>query len=93
MNESNTEQLSVDTGMVVSADQPFSMVDVGVLLVVVAVAVYYLYRKLWRNKGTCSSCSNKKGSCGAQASDTGCSSQTIEITELKSDSRSAESGH
>ena len=83
MNESNTEQLSVDTGMVVSADQPFSMLDVGVVLVVVAVAVYYLYRKLWRNKGACSSCSNKKGSYQVKSDAASACTQPIEVVELR----------
>ena len=83
MNESNTEQLSVDTGMVVSADQPFSMVDVGVVLAVVALAVYYLYRKLWRNRGACSSCSNKKGSCQVKSDAASACTQLIEVVELR----------
>ncbi len=87
MNESTHAQTLVQSGIQVSAEQPFSLTDVGLVAAVVVAAFIYLYFKLWRNRGACSSCSSKKGSCQSQqaSASTGCTQQ-IEIVELKSES-------
>ncbi len=88
MNESTHAQTLAQSGIQVSAEQPFSLVDAGLVAAVVIAAFIYLYFKLWRNRGACSSCSNKKGSCQSQPSaSTGCAQQ-IEIVELKAEPKS-----
>lgn len=44
---------------VVNTDTPLGWVDITVTAAIVAAAVYYLYRKLWRKRGQCSGCASK----------------------------------
>jgi hypothetical protein len=48
---------------IVKAEQEFALADMGVVLAVIAVAVVYLYRRLWRKRGACAECGNKDGHC------------------------------
>ena len=45
------------------------MVDLGIVLVVIAVAFIYLYDKLWRKRGACPECGNKNGNCTMKTDD------------------------
>jgi hypothetical protein len=48
----------------ISAEQPVGWVDLAVVAAVVAVALVYLYVKLWRRGGRCDGCG--KGACGVE---------------------------
>lgn len=78
-------QVGIQAEIQVSAEQPFTLVDAGLVAAVVVAAFIYLYFKLWRNRGACSSCSNKKGSCQSPASVSNGCTQPIEIIELKTE--------
>lgn len=45
-----------------------SVLDVGVFAAILAAALYYLYIKLWKNRGLCSkgSCSSCPSACKSQ---------------------------
>ncbi|MGR5078316.1 FeoB-associated Cys-rich membrane protein [Photobacterium swingsii] len=40
--------------------------DLALLGVVVAIAIYYLYRKLWKKKGECGSCASCASGCASK---------------------------
>jgi len=69
MSDANTAQTSagVETaggGVEIATEPGAGWLDLGVTALVIAVAVYYLYRKLWRNQGRCSDCGSKgQGAC------------------------------
>lgn len=44
---------------IVNTDTPLGWVDITVTAAIIAAAVYYLYRKLWRKRGQCSGCTSK----------------------------------
>jgi hypothetical protein len=44
----------------VSAAPYFGWVDTAGIIVVVALAGYYLYRKFWRGRGACTECGQNK---------------------------------
>lgn len=50
----------------ISAEQQFTLVDVGLVAAVVAVALWYLYRQLWTRRGQCGGCAKGAGSCAVQ---------------------------
>ncbi len=50
----------------ISADQALSWLDWAVVSVVVAVALWYLYRKLWARRGDCAGCAKGKAGCAVQ---------------------------
>ncbi|MCB1754124.1 MAG: hypothetical protein KDJ38_01295 [Gammaproteobacteria bacterium] len=72
MNTQTTTQ-AASANFTVSAERDFSWLDSGLVLAVIAVAFYYLYLKIWRKRGACSSCGNKKG-CGVSQANAGASS-------------------
>ena len=43
-----------------------SWVDWAVVAAVLAVALWYLYRKLWAQRGDCSSCAKGKSDCAVR---------------------------
>ena len=43
-----------------------SWVDWAVVAAVLAVALWYLYRKLWAQRGDCSGCAKGKSGCAVQ---------------------------
>lgn len=62
------EQAQVPTAkLVVNTDTPLGWIDIAVTTAIVAAAVYYLYRKLWRRRGQCAGCASqgKAGGCKA----------------------------
>jgi len=70
MGDANPVEMSAGVearapGAVEIATEPGAgWLDIGVTALVIAVAVYYLYRKLWRNQGRCSDCGSKgQGAC------------------------------
>lgn len=59
---------------VISAEQAFSWMDAGIVLAVVAVALIYLYNRLWHKRGTCSGCGSKGSQCATKCT-TACSGE------------------
>ena len=56
--------------IVVNTTTPLGWVDVSVASAIVAAAVYYLYRKLWRRRGQCAGCTSQgKTGCAANKVD------------------------
>jgi hypothetical protein len=57
----------------ISAEPPVGLMDLGVLVVVIGLAVWYLYRKLWSRRGGCAGCGKGSGvSCGMGRLSRGC---------------------
>lgn len=52
--------------------------DFLVVGVVILVAIFYLYRKLWLRRGACSGCASSKAGCAAT-----CSTSLDEATPLR----------
>ncbi|WP_147431064.1 hypothetical protein [Thiocapsa rosea] len=62
--QSMASEMAVDRtpAIDISAEQPVGWLDLAVVAAVVAVALVYLYGKLWRRGGRCDGCG--KGACG-----------------------------
>ncbi len=55
----NVETQTSTAQTIVNTDTPLGWTDIAIVLAIVAAAVYYLYRKLWRKRGQCSGCASK----------------------------------
>jgi hypothetical protein len=63
----STETISKPSdSFVVSAEADVAWTDTGIALLIVVLALVYLYHKLWRKRGACSHCGSKNGSCCAK---------------------------
>lgn len=52
---------------VVNTNTPLGWIDITVTAAIVAAALYYLYRKLWRKRGQCGGCSSQgKAGCAVK---------------------------
>lgn len=50
----------------ISAEPATSWVDWTVVIAVLAVSVWYLYRKLWARRGDCGGCAKGRSDCAVQ---------------------------
>jgi hypothetical protein len=55
------------TSVIANADPEFAWSDVGMVVLVVLVALVFLYRRLWQKRGACSECGSKDGHCKVKA--------------------------
>jgi ABC-type nickel/cobalt efflux system permease component RcnA len=65
-NPRSTETQSQAAVPDISAEPTTNWVDWVVVAAVVAVALWYLYRKLWARRGDCSGCAKGKSGCAVQ---------------------------
>jgi uncharacterized membrane protein len=63
MNDAVTQQANISTETVVLTEQAFSLMDIGILLLIIAAAFFYLYHKLWRKRGACPDCGQDDSHC------------------------------
>ncbi len=62
-------QASVVEAPVVQAEPPITLVDVGIIAPILVLALWYLYRQLWRKRGSCGGCAKgQEGSCAVSRS-------------------------
>ncbi len=60
---STTQLESPSANPAINAEAGAGWLDWAVVAAVVAVALWYLYRKLWANRGECGGCAKGKGGC------------------------------
>ncbi|MFP4075906.1 MAG: hypothetical protein ACLFTD_05385 [Halochromatium sp.] len=75
MTESTAEvqaqhmQTGVDDASSVQTEPPITLVDVGIIVPILVLALWYLYRQLWRKRGSCGGCAKGgEGSCAVSRS-------------------------
>jgi uncharacterized membrane protein len=62
-------ETAASTSPIIGAEPAITLIDIGVVGAVLAVALWYLYRRLWARRGSCGSCGAKdKASCAVQRS-------------------------
>lgn len=54
-------QSRVDEAPVVRTEPPLTLIDAGVLALILALALWFLYRQLWRKRGACGGCAKGAG--------------------------------
>lgn len=70
----------------ISAETPLGLVDMAVVGLVVAFAVWYLYRKLWARRGSCDGCAKGSGNaCGARRLSQACEDGKPDAVEIPVD--------
>ncbi len=55
-----TESAREDDSLV-QTSPPLTLVDAGIIALIFAVALWYLYRQLWRKRGACGGCAKGAG--------------------------------
>lgn len=68
-SQTHSMQTTVDEAPVVHAEPPITLVDVGIIAPILVLALWYLYRQLWRKRGSCGGCAKgQEGSCAVSRS-------------------------
>jgi len=60
-------QTTADQAPVVRTEPPLTLIDAGIVALVLVLALGYLYRQLWRKRGACGGCAKGAGGgCAVQ---------------------------
>jgi hypothetical protein len=53
----------------VRVEPPITLIDAGVIALILGLALWYLYRQFWRKRGACSGCAKgQEGACAVSRS-------------------------
>ena len=72
-SEHATQQVAVaateDASPTVRVEPPMTLVDAGIIALILGLALWYLYRQFWRKRGACGGCAKgRDGGCAVSQS-------------------------
>jgi hypothetical protein len=72
-SEHATQQVAVaateGASPTVRVEPPMTLVDAGIIALILGLALWYLYRQFWRKRGACSGCAKgQEGACAVSRS-------------------------